>query len=255
MSSSSAYASSRSRLRTKPYGKRYGRHSAPNSVVGVVIGVILTAAITGVYFLAIQEHDVELSFDQQLELERQTYRIANHSMYMAKSGSDADLISALAHEDWSKVSKRIEWVVFSSRMKIEDRPTVEWTAKITSLFAEFVPPNLGVILFPCGCVVPNAFLTTGNSNSVRFGGDMECAMLPGFVFPHKYVAWTDAKPTKNHPQHCIHSAGWFAQHETKLARARQAFENFKEDVITKHAEELNKLESERRNNNNNNANS
>jgi len=219
-------------------------------VVGVVIGLLLTACVTGVYFLAIQEHDVELSFDQQLELERQTYRIANHSMYMARS-SATDLISALSHEDWSKVSKRIDWVVFisisisiSSGAKIEERPSVEWTAKMSALFADFVPPNLGIILFPCGCVVPNKFVTLAN---VRFSG-MECAMLPGFVFPHKYVAWTDAKPTKNHPAHCMHHAGWFARHEDKLEVARQGFDIFKEHVIAKHAEELMKRENERINN-------
>lgn len=198
------------------------------------LGVSLTTCL---YYFAIRAHNVELSFDQQLALERQTQVLANHTVYVT-SGSGGELLEALAPLDWGKVSKRVEWVFFTRAS-----PSAPLVAAVANAFRTFRPPGLGIVQFSCGCAIPNAYV---RRTRVRFSG-AECLMLPGFVFPSAHVAWVDSQSSVSCTNRAVPRAltpGWYSLYEHKLVRARDDFATIKEELIEERAEELRKTNAD-----------
>lgn len=228
---------SSARVRTKPYRGAYSkRHRADaGGLLCIIAGLITLLTTTAVYYVAMRRHNVELSFDQLSTFERQTRVVANRTLYVSEQhrvdAAHADLAVALARDDWAKVSAKIELVayVFDDTSAFVGNP--DWSNSVAHAFAAFDPPGLGIALFPCGCVVPNLFL---RRSAARFGG-LECAMLPGFVFPSQHVVWIDDAPGA-HP--CrgaarMHPPDWYARHEHKLGQARDDFHEMRARLIEK----------------------
>ncbi len=214
------------RVRTKSYGdkrrrQRCSRYWQP------ALCVLVTLTTTLVYYVAIRQHNVELSFEQKMSLAQQTTVLANRTFYVTSKPDD--LVHTIATSDWAKVSARIDVVAYT---KVADSPL--WATKVSHALAAFNPPGLGVVLHPCGCVVPNALL---RRSALRFGTDT-CAMLPGFVFPSRHVAWIDEPPAAAKCEIKAPEHNWYAAHVSKLAQARADFRELKDYMIEKRAQEL-----------------
>lgn len=213
------------RVRTKSYGERRRREQC--RYLWPVLCIAVTLATTLIYYVAIRLHNVELSFEQQVSLEHQTTILANRTFYVT-SKSD-DLIHTIPTSDWAKVSERIDVIAYTKHAN-----SALWATKVSHALVSFNPPGLGVVMHPCGCVVPNELL---RKTTFEFGTDM-CFMLPGFVFPARHVAWVDEPPSDGKCESKMSDKDWFAKHVGKLSRARADFANLKEVMIEKRAQQL-----------------
>ncbi len=233
-------ASGMFRASTKGFGKRrqLRKHAATNAWLAALAATFLT---TAVYFVAIRKHNVDLSFDQLSNFERQKQAIGNHTAYFSEQLASADLLTTLSREDWTKISSKIDLVAFVFEDMYLYTTSKEWVREVSRAFARFEPPGFGIALFPCGCVVPNSLFTWSEN---RFRG-FECAMLPGFVFPKEHVYWVNDTVSEGQckGRESMHPKRWFEDNEWKLERARADFSNLREHLIKKRAEELAKAEA------------
>lgn len=145
--------------------------------------------LTAVYYVAIVRHDVHLSFTQLSDLERHVRTSANLSIYIAQLPTHpSDILPcALPAAHWRKVSARVDYVAFTYGPAVQ--PLGSWIGKVHEVFQHRA---YGVVLFHCGCVVPNEMV---RRTTVRFDG-FECLMLPGLVVPPDSVFFVDIRPGK-----------------------------------------------------------
>ncbi|GAB0492127.1 hypothetical protein MMPV_003386 [Pyropia vietnamensis] len=121
---------------------------------------------------------------QRAEYEHRSLALANSTVYMVEYGLPEGLISSLPAASWDAVSAHIDYVavVYDDLYHfLYD----DWMASVEAAFRDGPSPRLGVALFPCGCVIPNAHF---RAVAQRFAGD-ECVLLPGLVYPSERVHW------------------------------------------------------------------
>lgn len=226
---------------TGKYNKRRRARAASNTwLAGFFIATCLT---TVVYFVAIRRHNVDLSFDQLSKFERQKQEIGDYAAYFSEQPAAADLLTTLSREDWAKISRKIDLVAFVFDDMYMYSSNAAWTTEVAGVFGKnstFDPPGFGMALFPCGCVIPNTVFTWSAN---RFHG-LECAMLPGFVFPKEHVYWVNdtASASVCKGRKSMHPERWYEDNEWKLGTARADFVNLKETLRAKRAHELSRLE-------------
>lgn len=211
-------------------------------MVQAILFAVALLCVTGIYYVAMRQHNVELSFDQLSTFERQTRMVANRTLYLSeqhRSDATIDLAVALAREDWAKVSAKIEYVAFVFDDTFSFVGNRAWGLNVARAIASFDPPGLGLTLFPCGCVVPNAFL---RRSDVRFAG-LECAMLPGFVFPHSNVVFIEDPPSVHTCRGAkrMHPVGWYSRNEHKIEQARNDYSALVEEVRSREREKEEKI--------------
>lgn len=221
-------------------GKRRHLRKHANSNAWLAALLAATFLTTAVYFVAIRRHNVDLSFDQLSHFERQKQAIGNNTVYFSEQPASVDLLTTLSREDWTKISRKIDLVAFVFDDMYLYTMSKVWVREVSRAFARFEPVGFGIALFPCGCVVPNSIFTWSN---VRFRG-LECAMLPGFVFPKEHVYWVNdtVSAAQCRGRKSMHPERWYEDNEYKLERARAEFSNLKEALIAKRAEEMSKAE-------------
>jgi hypothetical protein len=202
--------------------------SVVRSVVGVAppgtssstsVGLVLLAfvAVTGVFFMAIRRHDVNLSFDQRLTLGRHLHTFGNKTVYLAEPSRVDMVLSRLSHDDWTKISSKIDYVAF-----VYDNVYLPDVFPALAAALETVSPHgYGIALFSCGCLIHNVLL---QHVSVRFDG-MECAMLPGFVLETAAVRWVEAALDSGacSSRDSILGTQWYSTHSWKLQTAREEY--------------------------------
>lgn len=138
-------------------------------------------------------------------------------MYLTEPARVDPVLSKLSHEEWRKVSTKIDYVAF-----VYDRVDMsEVFGKLSTALESIVPHGYGIVLFSCGCLVHNVLL---QHVSVRFDG-MECAMLPGFVLDNVAVRWVDTSLTgaacKSRDR--LLKESWYNVHAYKLQSAREEY--------------------------------
>jgi hypothetical protein len=84
--------------------------SDTRTTVGMV--VLAIAIVTLVFFSAIRRHDVELSFDQLSAFERHVHTFGNKTVYVVSPNKPDLVLATLPHDDWTKVSSKIDFVAF-----------------------------------------------------------------------------------------------------------------------------------------------
>lgn len=188
---------------------------SPKCALAAVVLVFL--GVTAVFFAAIERHDVDLSFDQRRTLGRDTRTFANRTVYLAEPSRVDPVLSQLSHDEWRKVSTKIDYVAF-----VYDR--VDITAvleKLSVALERLTPHGYGIVLFSCGCLIHNVLL---QHVSVRFDG-MECAMLPGFVFETEAVQWvhTSLAASSCKSRDRLLGEPWYDVHAYKLQDARDEY--------------------------------
>jgi len=183
-----------------------------------------------VYYVAIRSHTIELSFDQLSAFERQVQTIGNNSVYVVEPPKRDEILSSLPREDWAKLSSRIEYVAFVYDEMYSVIGSGTWIAEVSTLLSKMQPPGYGVVLFSCGCVVPNIVFT---KTHIRFDGN-ECTMLPGFVFGKESVRFMDVKlPTlrcRNRDR--VLSSRWYETNAWKLEDARSEHEALRKKLLS-----------------------
>lgn len=214
----------------KPLQSRAPRSKTPRSWLrrllpyAAPISVTLAiAVVTGVYYVAIRTHSVELSFDQLSAFERQVSNLGNSSLYLIEPPRRDEVMDSLSTEDWAKVSASIDLVAF-----IYDDPVsfvnTAWLAKVNHAFKSMPFSGYGIVLFPCGCVIPNTVFV---NTQVRFNG-AECTMLPGFVIQNDFVAFIDTDSAKNpcRNRDIVLRSNWYETHSWKLDQAKREHNAF-----------------------------
>lgn len=173
--------------------------------------------VTGIFFAAIRRHDVNLSFDQRLTLGRHLQTFGNKTVYVVDSSHVDLVLSRLPHDDWTKISSKIDYVAY-----VYDNIYIgDLFQSLSGALESLAPHGYGVALFSCGCLIHNVLL---QHVSVRFDG-MECVMLPGFVFDDNAVRWVDAKLDENacRSRESLLSTQWYNIHSWKLQTARDEY--------------------------------
>lgn len=151
--------------------------------------LLLVFLITVFTFLSLRERHVELDPRQVAEYERRTQLLANSTIYIVEVGKPEGLLSTLSPTDWARISSEIDYVsfIFDDPLSLTD----EWVAAAETALgqhAKRVRCGIGMALFPCGCLVPNAYF---GRVAQRLGG-FECILLPGWVLAHEDVHWLQA---------------------------------------------------------------
>ena len=149
--------------------------------------LIVAFLLTVVTFFSLRPRNVQLTGKQVAEYERRTQLLANSTVYIVEAGRPEGLLSVFKPDVWARVSAGIDYVAFV----YDDLPlflTESWMeAAETVLQTPRAARGLGIALFSCGCVLPNAYFARV---SHRLGG-AECALLPGWVLTAKDVHWLD----------------------------------------------------------------
>jgi hypothetical protein len=153
--------------------------------------LLLVFLVTVVSFLNLRGSHVELNPSQIAEYERRTQVLANSTVYIVEVHRPEGLLSKLKPEDWDRVSKAVDFVAFV----FDDLAAFlsdDWIARAETVLRDQSLPHgmrvqqgLGILLFQCGCIIPNAYF---RKVAPRLGG-MECILLPGWVLPHQDVHW------------------------------------------------------------------
>lgn len=149
-----------------------------------LLTVFLVTASIFVVGRALSSGRPHLTPAQRAEYEHRSLALANSTVYMVEYGLPEGLISTLPAASWDAVSAHIDYVaiVYDDLYHfLYD----DWMASVEAAFRDGPSPRLGVALFPCGCVIPNAHFRTV---AQRFAGD-ECVLLPGLVYPPERVHW------------------------------------------------------------------
>jgi len=176
-------APSASSSRTSALARVFDKRGVDVPFLALLTVFLVTASI----FLvgrALSSGRPHLTPAQRAEYEHRSLALANSTVYMVEYGLPEGLISSLPAASWDAVSAHIDYVaiVYDDLYHfLYD----DWMASVEAAFRDGPGPPLGVALFPCGCVIPNAhFRAVGQ----RFAGD-ECVLLPGLVYPPERVHW------------------------------------------------------------------
>lgn len=198
--------------------------------------LLLVALVTVGCFLALREPHVELNPKQIAEYERRTQTLSNSTVYIVEVHRPEGLLSALSPDDWARVSRGIDYVAYV----YDDLPAFlsdDWMSSAERILSDPASSHgarfrsgLGILLFPCGCILPSAYF---RSVSQRLGG-MECLLLPGWVLPHGDVHWLadDEKAGTGGMQTCVRqkriSAGKVvAEYAAELGAIRRVLEGMR----------------------------
>lgn len=184
-----------------------------------LLAVLATTLLTLVYFVAIRKHNVELSFKQLSTFQRQVQPLGNLSVYFVALPRRDEFLTMFSPDDWSKLSSRVDYVAFLYGDMNVFAPSLVWINAVTDAFANLTPIGYGIVLFSCGCVVPNVVFKRTHT---RFDG-YECTMLPGFVMRKESVAWINTSKSlqRCHHRDAILSHPWYETNAWKLQKARQ----------------------------------
>lgn len=209
----------------------FKRRGINTTAVFSCLGVLLTTILTIVYFIAIRQHDVQLSFQQMSMLERRVHRIGNHTLYIVQLPTTDEFLTEFSADDWKKLSiSRVDFVAFIyddmqsfvstfvSSPLTQSSPTIEG---LLDKFQTLTPQQLSIVLFPCGCIIPNFMFMHTNT---RFDGH-ECQMLPGFIMPKEAVAFVNlAMPSGTcRSREAVLAAPWYTNYVYKLQKARDEY--------------------------------
>lgn len=193
--------------------------------------VITTAAVlifTCVYFIAIRQHNIELSFDQLSAFERRVQTVGNYSIYVVEADATDDVLATLPKEDWGKVANRIDFVAFVYGEVSGLIGGVRWMAEVAKVFKEKLGRSYGIVLFECGCVVPNLVF---KMTKTRFQG-AECMMLPGFIMGKEAVRFvksgTEGRMCMK--RDAVLGGGWYNEHAWKLQDARAEHQDLRKKI-------------------------
>lgn len=159
-------------------------------VVGIdspTLALASVALLTVVFFVAIRQGGVELSFEQLAAYEKRTVSFQGGSAYLVEVGLDAEpsIFHTMSKDAWVKVSHDVDYVAFIYTKFHDMTTTEEWIGRALRILSDSDLPELGMVLCSCGCVVSNALFRHVDS---RWGGD-ECFVLPGFVLGSDLVYW------------------------------------------------------------------
>lgn len=201
---------------------------------GPLLTLIAVVVVTAVYYAAIQSHDVELSFDQLSTFERQVTTVGNRSIYVCSGGNAKDMIYSLQQYEWEKVASNIDFVAFVYDEVYKMRLNSAWIEKVDGVLAESKPKGYGVVLFSCGCIIPNVVF---RRTSVRFGG-YECMMLPGFVMGNEHVHFEEmgSQQTRCKRRDKVTKCNWFDDNSFKLEQARREHEELRVKLMIENGE-------------------
>lgn len=200
----------------KTLARSYSKTILPYS--GPILFVTAVLIVSAIYYFAIAHHNVELSFDQLSAFERQVTTIGNRSLYVVEPPRYDEIFTTLPMHVWAKLSSRIDYVAFV----YDDLYSVmnsAWLRRVAQSFDSTSPKGYGIVLFSCGCVVPNIVFTR---TKTRFNGS-ECTMLPGFVVGNEAVRFLDVKlpdgRCKRRDQ--VLRSKWYEDNVWKLEDARR----------------------------------
>lgn len=221
-----------------------GMTRLPLAAIAVVLGTIV---LTVVYYVAIRQQDVQLSFEQLTEFESHVQSAGNLSSYVVelpRRHGEELLVTALSASDWRKLSerRRIDFITFLYDDVDTMPPASTWLPHVAHRFStDVVPTGYGVVLFHCGCIIPNVMFTRIQS---RFDG-YECVMLPGLVVPNNAVAFvniTELAGSQQPPQqqqqeqlpcarrNSVLSFKWYENFAWKLQKAREEHESLRSQL-------------------------
>lgn len=197
-------------------------YRALSTHAGLLAAFCAVIVLSVVYYVAIRDHSVELSFDQLSAFERQVQTVGNHSVYVVEAGQQDDVLSSLAREDWAHVSSRIDYVAFVYGDVSAVMDSDSWVRKVSGALEDMKPRGYGVVLFACGCVFPNIIFT---DTKTRFQG-YECAMLPGFVMGKDAVRFVNVSVVeeKCRNRDKILGGPWYKDNSWKLEDAQAEHE-------------------------------
>lgn len=205
--------------------------SLSKTIVSYAAPILLAAIfliLVAVYFFAIRNHSVELSFDQLAAFERQVTNIGNRSIYIVEPPRKDEILSSLPREDWARISNRIDYVAF-----VYDDPyniiNNAWLQKVSAAFDIMSMKGYGIVLFSCGCVIQNLILA---NTKTRFNG-AECTMLPGFVLSNEAVSFIDINlpggRCKNRDK--VMEGLWYQTYSWKLEDARREHDELRQSLL------------------------
>lgn len=181
--------------------------------------LLLVFLLTVFAFLSLRDPHIQLNPHQVAEYERRSQFLSNSTVYIVEVNRPEGLLQKLSAKDWARISSDIDFVAFV----FDDLPlflTDDWVAAAERALldrslpsASRVAAGIGIALFPCGCVLPNAYFTRVDH---RLGG-YECLLLPGWVLPHEDVHWLDVRD-ETAPESCRRRDGVLAARLTARYR-------------------------------------
>eukprot|EP00188_Purpureofilum_apyrenoidigerum_P000238 Plantae.Rhodophyta-Purpureofilum_apyrenoidigerum.ctg10962.p1 GENE.Plantae.Rhodophyta-Purpureofilum_apyrenoidigerum.ctg10962~~Plantae.Rhodophyta-Purpureofilum_apyrenoidigerum.ctg10962.p1 ORF type:complete len:272 (+),score=45.29 Plantae.Rhodophyta-Purpureofilum_apyrenoidigerum.ctg10962:154-969(+) len=189
--------------------------------------ILLTVIIvTGIFFVGIRKKGVELSIDQMAEYQRRVKSFSNTTIYVSEFDKTEGILNNLAALDWAEVAKDVAFVAFTYE-DFGEQISETWLHKMLEVLNESPVPGFGIILFQCGCIVPNSYFEFFD---VRFDR-AECLLLPGFIFPKEFVFWVNAKIAGG----CAGRDAYLKQkllveHRDDIEATRERFTEFTESV-------------------------
>lgn len=205
--------------RRRAYGSRSKSSRAIVANLAPLFAGLATIVLSIFYYIAIRRHNVQLSFKQLSEFERHVQTGGNRSVYFVELPQHEELLMSFSPEEWQKISTRIDHIVFLyDDIDVIASPAV-WVPNVTAAFARMEPPTYGILLFSCGCIVPNTvFINT----QTRFDGS-ECTMLPGFIIPEDAVAFINISTIDDQCRRRdeVLSARWYSTNAWKIPAARK----------------------------------
>lgn len=198
--------------------------------------LLLVFLVTVVSFLNLRGSHVALSPSQIAEYEHRTQALANSTVYIVEVHKPEGLLSKVSLDDWTRISQNIDYVAFV----FDDMPAFladDWVARAERVLsnpslphADRVRAGLGIMLFPCGCLLPNSYF---RAVGTRLGG-MECILLPGWVLPQEDVHWIpDLDSDMNAPckrQKRILASRVVSEFRAELASIRRSAEKIRSSV-------------------------
>lgn len=198
--------------------------------------LLLAALVTVLFFLNLRGSNVELNPSQVAEYERRTQALSNSTVYIVEVHRPEGLLSRLSPEDWGRVSAGVDYVAYV----YDDLPVFladEWVLRAERVLKDPAQPHagrvragLGILMFPCGCMLPNAYF---RAVPTRLGG-MECLLLPGWVLPHGDVHWIpeidrdEAASCKR--QRRVSASRVVAEYAAELGAIRRAVEKVRAEL-------------------------
>lgn len=182
--------------------------------------LLLVFLATALVFLSAPGRtNVALNPRQIAEYSRRTQGLSNSTVYIVEVARPEGLLSTLTREEWARVSSRIDYVAFV----FDDLPlflTDEWVARAEEAFHGGA---LDIALFPCGCVMPNAYFMAVPH---RLNG-LECVLLPGWVLPHASVHWLDAGAPACKRRDAVLAARGAKRYSTELKEIRDILDGLR----------------------------
>jgi hypothetical protein len=223
--------SNKSRVTTASWASHHlgallGVQQQSDSCASCALVLVAFCIATAAFYAAIRRHDVELSFDQLSAFERHVHTFGNRTVYVVDPSHPDPVLSTLPHEDWTKISYKIDYVAFlyNDLYMFTNMTPDAFVHTAASALEELKPHCYGIALFSCGCLIHNVLF---QHTSTRFDG-MECAMLPGFVFEQDAIRWVHIpESAAGCPARDQLYAGkqppWYTVHSWKLDTARAEY--------------------------------